>query len=73
MGKGEDYNQVGATAVSALPVATAVVPQAVVSPTQMVNVVSPADLPAGYTFEAEVNGTRFPVVVVSVTECRTRT
>jgi hypothetical protein len=68
MGK-EDYTTLAAsngTVVHGQPVmatATAVAVQA--TPVQMVQVTAPADLAEGYQFEAQANGQRFLVTVVS--------
>lgn len=60
--KGDDYVKLEAADATAVPTVTGV---AVAKPVTMVEVVAPADLPEGYTFEAEHEGTRFPVIVVS--------
>lgn len=66
MGK-EDYTSLAAsngTVVQGQPItATAVAVQA--APVQMVQVTAPSDLAEGYQFEAEANGQRFLVTVVS--------
>lgn len=69
MGK-EDYNNMAgtATAVNGQPLmatATPVTVQATTVETKTIQVTAPADLAEGYQFEAEANGQRFGVIVVS--------